>query len=81
MVGYNFQAAVDAEHHLIRAHEVTTVGHDRSLLAEMAWEALGVEPYGPKPLTSNAKAEGRFGKQTSSSSPRRTSTVVRPASG
>ncbi|GAU86713.1 mobile element protein [Bosea sp. BIWAKO-01] len=26
-------------------------------------EALGVTPYLPKPLTSGAKAEGRFGKQ------------------
>jgi hypothetical protein len=29
----------------------------------LACEALGVTPYVPKPLTSNAKAEGRFGKQ------------------
>lgn len=29
----------------------------------VACEALGVTPYVPKPLTSNAKAEGRFGKQ------------------
>ena len=35
MVGYNVQAAVDAEHHLILAHDVTNVGHDRSALAEM----------------------------------------------
>ncbi len=28
-----------------------------------ACEAFGVTPYVPKPLTSNAKAEGRFGKQ------------------
>src|ERR1700752_922459 len=29
----------------------------------LACEALGVPPYVPKPLTSGAKAEGRFGKQ------------------
>ncbi len=90
IVGYNVQAAVDAEHHLIVAHEVTNVGHDRHALAEiagqakaamgsdglealadrgyfdgeqiLACEALGVTPYVPKPLTSNARAHGRFGK-------------------
>jgi hypothetical protein len=35
-VGYNVQTVVDAEHHLIVAHEVTNVGHDRAALAEMA---------------------------------------------
>jgi transposase len=29
MVGYNVQTAVDAKHHLIVAHDVTNVGHDR----------------------------------------------------
>ena len=91
MVGYNVQAVVDAKHHLIIAHEVTNVGHDRSQLANMArqarevigadgltvladrgyfsgeevvaCEAAGVTPIVPKPLTSGAKADGRFGKQ------------------
>ena len=39
IVGYNVQAAVDTKHHLIVAHELTNVGHDRSALAAMAGQA------------------------------------------
>ena len=39
MVGYNVQTAVDTKHHLIVAHEVTNVGHDRSHLSSMAKQA------------------------------------------
>jgi hypothetical protein len=44
IVGYSVQASVDAKHHLIVAHEVTNVGHDRTQLASMAQqtrEAIG----------------------------------------
>jgi hypothetical protein len=91
IVGYNVQAAVNTEHHLIVAHEVTNIGTDRHQLADMAElarEELGSETLDvvadrgydegrkikacedagitvtlPKPQTSGAKAEGRFGKQ------------------
>ncbi|MFT5511114.1 MAG: transposase, partial [Hyphomicrobiaceae bacterium] len=46
IVGYNVQAAVDTQHHLIVAHEVTNVGTDRHQLADMAElarEELGSE--------------------------------------
>jgi transposase len=39
MVGYNVQTAVDTKHHLIVAHKVTNLGHDRTQLADMAVQA------------------------------------------
>jgi hypothetical protein len=39
VVGYNVQTAVDAQHHLIVAHAVTNVGHDRGQLAAIAQQA------------------------------------------
>lgn len=91
MVGYNVQVAVDTKHHLIVAHEVTNVGHDRNQLTHMAKQAkdamavtelnavadrgyfssqeildcqlAGIVPTLPKPATSGAKANGRFGRE------------------
>ncbi|RMS84531.1 IS1182 family transposase [Pseudomonas savastanoi] len=88
IVGYNVQTAVDAQHHLIVAHEVTNVGSDRdqlSSIAKQAREAMAsdslsvvadrgyfkgeeilachnaeITAYVPKPMTSAAKADGRF---------------------
>jgi len=90
MVGYNVQSAVDTKNHLIVAHEVTNVGHDRDQLANMAKQAktvidaselnvvadrgyfssqeilkcheAGIIAFVPKPMTSGAKADGRFNK-------------------
>ena len=39
VVGYNVQIAVDAEHHLILAHEVTNIGSDRAQLASIGQKA------------------------------------------
>lgn len=35
-VGYNVQSAVETKHHLIIAHEVTSLSYDRNALAMMA---------------------------------------------
>jgi len=42
IVGYNVQTAVDTEHHMIVAHEVTNNGSDRRQLANMAKQAKSV---------------------------------------
>jgi transposase len=39
VVGYNVQTAVDTKSHLIVAHEVTNLGHDRTQLSSMAQQA------------------------------------------
>ncbi len=49
LVGYNVQAAVDTKHHLIAAHEVTNLGHDRTQLVPMA--ALAQSATGRTGLT------------------------------
>src|ERR1700683_1014135 len=52
MVGYNVQTAVDTKNHMIVAHEVTNVGHDRSQLSEMSERAR--EAIGSKSLSALA---------------------------
>lgn len=52
MVGYNVQTAVDTKHHLIVAHEVTNLGHDRTMLSPMAQQAR--EAIGSKKLKALA---------------------------
>ena len=58
-VGYNVQIAVDAEHHLIVAHEVINQGYDRHQLAPMASRhsrprAASRSPPWPTAATSTA---------------------------
>jgi transposase len=54
IVGYNVQTAVDAEHHLIIAHEVINKGSDRGQLTPMAKQAG--EVMGAEDLTVIADA-------------------------
>jgi len=52
MVGYNVQTAVDTKNHMIVAHEVTNVGHDRDQLSSMAHQAR--DAIGANKLTAFA---------------------------
>lgn len=52
LVGYNIQTAVEPEHHLIVAHEVTNTGIDRRQLSRMAQQAKAA--MGAKALTAIA---------------------------
>jgi hypothetical protein len=57
VVGYNVQVAVETEHHLIVAHEVTNSGSDRSQLANMAKQAKAVckqRNSRPLPIADNS---------------------------
>jgi hypothetical protein len=58
-VGYNVQIAVDAEHHLIVAHEVINQGYDRHQLTPMvlkAQQATGCSRSPPWPTAATSTA-------------------------
>jgi hypothetical protein len=60
LVGYNVQAAVDAGSHLVVAHEVTNLGHDRTQLTNMGRQARRQSaprhlPCSPTAATSPAR--------------------------
>ena len=61
MVGYNVQTAVDAKHHMIVAHEVTNVGHDREQLSPMAHQTC--DAIGEEELTGHADGGYYKGEQ------------------
>ncbi|SAL59415.1 transposase IS4 family protein [Caballeronia turbans] len=52
MVGYNVQTAVDLKNHMIVAHDVVSIGHDRTQLARMA--EMARDAIGKKKLTALA---------------------------
>jgi hypothetical protein len=48
VVGYNVQTGVDAQHHLIAAHEVTNVGNDGAAGANGDGSQGSRDPRGPR---------------------------------
>jgi IS5 family transposase len=65
MVGYNVQAVARQAREVTGADGLTVLADRGYFSGEevVACEAAGVTPIVPKPLTSAAKADGRFGKQ------------------
>jgi transposase len=74
IVGYNVQAAVDTEHHIIVAHEVTNVGHDRSQLTAMS--KLARDAIGEQQLTVLADRGYFDGEEILKCSEERITTLV-----
>ena len=71
IVGYNVQTAVDTKHHMIVAHDVTNVGHDRGQLSAMAVrarDAVGKIAHTHVRGTSALKTK-RSGRSASSEAP------------
>jgi len=60
MVGYNVQAAVDVDHHLIVTHEVTNVGIDRRQLSPMAIKAKSVVAPAPEDALTVIADQGYY---------------------
>ena len=60
VVGYNVQTAVEAENHLIVAHEVTMHGYDRDALSTMAVAARdAMARIGSRPLRTRGTTRAR----------------------